>query len=137
MKIVFCDIDGVLNTYKGNPGPHFSKPCIDNLKELLKNKDIKVVVSSAWRMLGLEKIKQIFEQNGINSDIIVDITGHEKGDRGIQIDAWLKRNGNPSDFVILDDDSDMKPHMDKLVQTNSHIGLTSADIDKAKKILKI
>lgn len=39
-------------------------------------------------------------------------------------------------FVILDDDSDMEPHMDKLVKTDYRKGLQDEEVQKAIRILK-
>lgn len=39
-------------------------------------------------------------------------------------------------FVILDDNDDMEPFMDRLVQTSWFAGLTQEDVKKAIKILK-
>jgi len=38
-------------------------------------------------------------------------------------------------FVIIDDDSDMKPFMDKLVQTSFNKGLQQKYVDKAIQLL--
>ena len=57
--------------------------------------------------------------------------------RGTEIDMWLKKwNGEPIEsFVILDDDIDMKPYMDKLIHTSWKTGLCKKDVDLAIKIL--
>jgi hypothetical protein len=37
--------------------------------------------------------------------------------------------------VILDDDADMEPHMDRLIQTSWKIGLQDAHMNRAIKML--
>jgi hypothetical protein len=42
---------------------------------------------------------------------------------------------NVESFVILDDDSDLEPYMNRAVIVNGEVGLTEADVDKAIEIL--
>lgn len=142
MKVVFLDFDGVLNTFPHEgTGLGLEKvPCI-NLEYLLKKlPDIKIVVSSAWRLHGLEYCKEALKEQGIDPRRVIDITGDElldgKFHRGNQIDCWLKRNPEADRFVILDDSRDQNPHMDKLVRTNPMKGLTQDDVERAMAILK-
>ena len=135
MKILFLDFDGVMMIMRGISGKKFSEPCIESLKEILKDEGVSVVISSSWRMYGLDEMKTMFKDNGLDPDRVIDITGNERGPRGYQIKCWLERNGNPAKFVILDDNSDMEPFINKLVKISPLIGLTKNDAKMAKKIL--
>ncbi|MCX9024639.1 MAG: HAD domain-containing protein [Candidatus Methanoperedens sp.] len=137
MKVLFLDFDGVLNSYKDrNFGREFSKAPCENLNTLLERiKDLKIVISSAWRHLGLEECKEVLKENGINTDRVIDITGDERGERGHQIQCWLDRNPGVTGMAIVDDESDMADLKSKLVKTNGFIGLTSKHVDEIVETL--
>lgn len=151
MKILFLDIDGVLNSHasadwanrkfgKCNGGfntkdPKFCPISCSNLITLLEDyPDLKIVVSSTWR-LGekvenlasmLEKYAEIPTGRVISKTPVI----HDK-DRGDEIKMWLDLNSskyNIEKFVILDDDSDMSVVMEHLVQTDSRNGFTYTDM---------
>lgn len=138
MKVLFLDIDGVLNNFKDrNFGKSLSKASCENLNTLLKKvPDLKIVISSAWRHNGLEFMKEMLNENNIDGKRVIDITGNENGIRGYQIQCWLDRNPEVTNCVIIDDDSDMGELMNKLVKTNSFVGLTSKAVEQAEEVLK-
>lgn len=55
--------------------------------------------------------------------------------RGKEIEKWISDNYAPKSFVIIDDDTDMEPYMDRLVKTECEFGLTDKDADKALDML--
>lgn len=139
MKVLFLDIDGVLNPF-GNraTGDIFSSPCCESLNKIIREvSDLKIVISSAWRHWGVDYMRKVLENNKIENaaTIVVDITGEERGIRGYQIQCWLDRNPGVTNMVILDDNSDMGDLTHKLVKTNSFVGLTSSDSEKAIDVL--
>jgi Swiss Army Knife RNA repair-like protein len=141
MKVLMLDFDGCLNTF-----PHEGTglglervPCV-NLEYLLKKlPELKIVISSSWRIQGLEYCREALKEQGIDPRRVIDVTGDERLDgkshRGNQIERWLERNPEVTKFAILDDSRDMEPFMDNLVRTNPMRGLTEADVEKALKIL--
>jgi hypothetical protein len=134
MKIVFLDIDGVL--IPGNGSFAFSKVACKNLNSLLKQvPDLKIVISSSWRHAGMESVKKTLQNQKVDYAKVIDITGDERGERGIQIQAWIDKHSEVTHFVCLDDDSDFSNMMDRLVRTNPNVGLTEADVKKAIDIL--
>ena len=140
MKILFLDFDGVLNNHRNvDPDPEiFSPAACDNLRKLLDDEpDLRIVVSSAWRHGGKEYVRKVLSKNGIPRSKVVGITGNDPGVRGAQIKAWLDAHDelDIESFVIIDDESDMEPLKDRLVKTQSYVGLTSKDVEDAKKIL--
>ena len=138
-KIIFLDFDGVINnfhTHSNSTGTDFSATACTNLNKLLNHfPDLKIVVSSSWRMWGLPKMKEILEKNGNDPDRVIGITGDEPGERGDQIQAWRDRNPGVTNFVILDDDMDFGHLISHLVHTNAYAGLTAEDVKEAIKIL--
>jgi HAD domain in Swiss Army Knife RNA repair proteins len=140
MKVLFLDVDGVLNNFhQRNFGETFSPPSCDALNSILDRvSDLKIVISSSWRMWGTDYMRKLLDKNGIKDAMsrVVDITGQEQGIRGYQIQCWLDRNPSVTTFAILDDESDMGPLLSKLVKTNGYVGLTSTDADRVVDLLK-
>ena len=58
--------------------------------------------------------------------------------RGNEIKQWLDnwQGDKVENFIILDDDNDMTPYMNKLIQTSWYTGLSERDVEKAIKMLK-
>jgi hypothetical protein len=94
-----------------------------------------LVISSAWRQHGLGYCKRFLQGLGVDSERVIGLTGTENGDRGHQIQAYLNREPQIKQFVILDDWSDMGNLMNKLVKCSSFVGLTAKDVDLAVEIL--
>ncbi len=119
MKILFLDMDGVVNSAEDqSKGLFHTDFPVDPYKAFLVGKiqldtDCIVVLSSTWRH-DPKSVEQINKQ----LVPIYDITGHCcSGIRGVEIHNWLTKNvpGFSSDgyikgehkVAILDDDSDM------------------------------
>jgi hypothetical protein len=137
-KILFLDIDGVLNSEqsahywnergKENGGfskrnPEFCPLSVCNLKYVLKQiPDLQIVVSSTWRIGStLQELKDTLSKHaGVDPERVIDTTpfdGHFGRIRGKEIQAWLDLNPTEK-FAIVDDDSDMEHLMDHLIHTS-------------------
>lgn len=151
MKVVFLDIDGVLNSRqfikalyhqngKGGLVREFCPICSSNLVYILSEvPDAKIVVSSSWRIsTSLEELRDILnEQIGVEKDRVIDVTlnfSPRGRDRGYEIQDWLDLHPEVTKFVILDDSSDMAHLMPYLVRTKWDLGLM---IDKADEAIKM
>lgn len=137
MKVLFLDFDGVINPHSHRAdGAMFSKVACKNLNSLLKQvPDLKIVVSSSWRIHGIKAVRDILNSNGIDPKRVIDITGDESGIRGNQIKGWLSKHKKVTNFAILDDDSDMGELMPRLVKTNGFVGLTESEVNKVVELL--
>ena len=65
-KYIFLDFDGVINTQNDK----FDKNAVANLRRLLERTDAKVVVSSTWRLQGMEYILQLWQENHLPGEVI-------------------------------------------------------------------
>ena len=133
----FLDFDGVLLPF-GRPSisDKETQAAIKNMRDFLnKEKDLKIVISSAWRRNGMSYCTRFLDGLGLPGDRVIGMTGDENGDRGYQIECYLKRHPEVEKFVIIDDNSDMPTMLNKVVKTNSFTGFTEADAAKASEIL--
>lgn len=157
MKIIFLDIDGVMNDFEiikksvrgvktnsNNPPliyltSSIGDAFISRLNKLVKSTGADVVVSSTWRKwYTLERMQQAFKIMGFEGTI-VGVTPILETRRGFEIEDWIKSNENSfkvEKFVILDDDNDMEHLMDRLVLTSMFSGLTDEHVVRAIEMLK-
>lgn len=161
MKIIFLDIDGVLNSQifyteksqnqrhkERELGADIDERCVRYLNDLIEKTGAKVVVSSTWRNAGLQYCKEQLEAKGFRGEII-DITPVYTENycvRGNEIYAWIQENsemlcGSPvgadfKEYVILDDDSDMLYwQRNNYIQVDAYCGLTPNQCYRAQFIL--
>lgn len=108
MKIIFLDLDGVLNVYpQGHDefGAIFHAHFVDNLKRIIDETGAKIVISSTWRMSGLSEMQRMWKERNLPGEVI-DVTPIMNTERGEEIAEWLREN-QVDNFCILDDDDDM------------------------------
>ena len=149
MKVIFLDIDGVLNSYAYDRVRGFNGSFIDStrlplLREIIDKTDAVVVLSSSWRrhwsreFLDCDFIgRQMIEQFYLADIEIYDKTPFE-GSRADDIRAWLDANDDVESFVILDDlVFGWGEFDDYVVRTDARIGrgLEMIHVDQAVKIL--
>ncbi len=117
MKVLFLDIDGVLNSERTAHAlggfPHgfdasnlekFDHAAIGLIRRLCEECSVSIVLSSSWRILhSTEEVA-----NGLDLPIF-DATPGGGGHRGTQIKEWLDAHPEITTYAIVDDDSDMLP----------------------------
>ena len=146
MKIIFLDFDGVVNSVQRSIALKerlnaYSAEGIDPvalglLKWVCSVTDAKIVISSLWRVRGIEWIKGVFAAHGWFSPPIVDITPRLNTKRGEEIQAYILNKMLIEPYVIIDDDSDMLQHqLDNFVHTDSLVGFTIYDAMRCIEIL--
>lgn len=161
-KVIFLDIDGVLNSNFWNDshqreisdGTLIDEEKIKLLACLVKKTNSKIILHSGWRTwfdsklkplrIEAKKLIQLLEKEGLRIDgLTPDLTTEEirktkkfslvKAD---EILLWLKQNNDVTNWVVLDDldlhNIQVAQHQVKPDQT---IGLTAQDIERAVKIL--
>ncbi len=149
-KYIFLDFDGTLNTGRGefmNPdryGHHFDDIAVRNLRRIVEKTGAQIVVSSSWRHLGLEKIREVWTSWGLPGEI-VGCTPGVWGDgrifdtRGEEIQQWLDENVvDDYAYVVIDDMDDseaIEGQEDNWIEVDPHCGISYDDADYAIKVL--
>ena len=152
MRIIFLDIDGVINSGKYREERHdqglptdswaLDPKCATWLLHTCVETDAYCVISSTWRYnWTLPAITENLWGAGLPKHRVIDKTPVYKGyNRGDEINSWLNmaRMHGPEveSFVILDDDSDMGDLRPFLVKTDGHKGLTQEDALEAIRVLR-
>ena len=146
MKIIFLDVDGVLNSDE-----YFDKiknldiqgierdidvEKIKLLKKAIDATGAEVVLSSSWRYTrNAQYLKELLSKYGI----YVDSTPYIQNERGLEIRKWLSEHQDVEDFVILDDeifesyDEELMKKLVKISNKNGRSfgeGLLLSDVDK-------
>ena len=158
MKVIFLDIDGVLNSEeffvemtqncryeeyrKAGYSARMSRNlcsldsvAIAHLNHLITQTGAKIVVSSTWRADD-PWLQEVFAIVGIPA--YIDITPYTIArHRGTEIQQWLDKHPEVENYVILDDDNDMlDKQFDHFVQTDAYKrGLSLENVEQAIKIL--
>lgn len=159
MKLIFLDVDGILNNtqnikkyrlfFRGKRRLLVDVKPFYCFKKLLKeieknNMDVKIVISSSWRVGSIPADwKKLFLHYFNNAEIVKGRTPYLYKDRGIEILELLeiaKEKGDIiDDYIVLDDDiEDIINHIpnNKVIKINRRYGLTNADIEQILKKLK-
>lgn len=142
MKILFLDVDGVLNSTRSRSFLALSKGALRRLRSIVEQTGCKIVVSSTWRKHEFSRVRlrKTLRYKGLE---IYDITPDfsrgsigERGCRGDEIQEWLDRHPETTAYCILDDDSDMlDSQLRNFVQTDMDYGLTDTLAYRAVQIL--
>lgn len=163
-KVVFLDIDGVLNTkewqgrmtsdtLKDEFSYAFSPVAVANLTHIIDETGAEIVISSSWKFYGVAKLREMWKNRNLPGTIL-DITPNTVSDevllnanleeielgvcRGNEIKEWLSRHKQKvSNYVIIDDFYDLLPEQEEhAVITNTFMGITEKDAEKAIIILE-
>lgn len=131
MKVLFLDIDGVCNSleYAQRNGMnlwHKTDPELVKLvQQIIKATDCKVVLSSTWRLY--PEARAVVKRDVCR---FIDCTrdmqaGAKRGvvERGMEVQEWLDRHHEVSQYAIIDDDADFLPNQ-WLFKTTWEKGLT-------------
>lgn len=151
MKVIFTDVDGVLND-NATPSRTKNHMIFVDQEKLLRLKQIvdatgaKIVLSSTWRYEREDvryngdflELREAFRSMGLDfySYTPVDAIGIR---RGMEIRAWLGLHPEVSQYIILDDeffDFDERGLLPRLVKTSFRSGgLTDLHVELAIKLL--
>ena len=131
MKVIFLDIDGVLNS------DTYMKKQLDNssegieseidpatlilLKKAVDTTGAKIILSSSWRIMRkYNELEKFLMKFGIS---LSGKTPYVDGKRGLEIKQYLSENENIEQYLILDDEI-FESFDEELV---NHLILTKSD----------
>lgn len=154
-KFIFLDIDGVLNTanyqswrqFIGKTicdeyGHLFSPKAVRNLERLIRNTGAKIVLTSSWRLNGLDLMRKIWKERKMPGDIYditpyVDARKYPYDTRGIEVKTWIEEKGHKGcSYVIIDDVYDfLHEQRSRVVLTNCKRGLSFFAMLRASYLL--
>jgi hypothetical protein len=123
MKVIFLDIDGVLNCPK-TPNPRkfpyvIDKRLLARLKKLLDRTGAKVVLSSSWR---LDPIG-VFAAKHWGVPFIGVCPDKPKSPRCKEILDWLSEHPRANRYAVIDDEDDELDEL-PLFQPSGSTGIT-------------
>jgi len=123
MKVIFLDIDGVLNCDK-TPNPRnlpyiVDKKLLARLRKMLQRTKAKIVLTSSWRVdpVGLFAARH---WKVPFMDVCPDMPERPRCE---EICAWLKGHPSVTRYVVIDDDEDALDNL-PLFQPSGRTGLT-------------
>lgn len=150
MKILFLDVDGVLNRLdrygmrlETVPAPWMTGSTIVDLNvvALLNHvvpqvPDLKIVVSSTWRSLARDRVQFCAMTHVLERWIHEDWRTPSTISRGLEIKEWLQNHPEVESYAILDDtDDELSTHHERrFIRIPHQTGMTLSDFDRWLKI---
>lgn len=164
-KIIFLDIDGVLNTERHYEycckngiasderfGYPFDPEAVANLKKIIDETGAEIVISSSWKFWSLSTMIDLWKGRNLPGKVIgitpqaisdemllnADLTEMEMLPlKGTEINGWLSEHRRSvAQYAILDDVNDMRPEQQShFVQINPVVGITEQDAEEIIAIL--
>lgn len=127
MKVIFLDVDGVLNNFtliRQNGYDYIDPVMVSRVAKVVGQTGAKIVLSSTWRLMHSDK-KLVDMALGVQGMFVHDSTPHLGSLRSQEISDWLGKNLEVERYAILDDDDDAGFGLeDSFFQTDPEIGIT-------------
>ena len=164
-KILFLDIDGVLNTERQHEYCHsrgitnsdeygylFDPIAVRNLAKIVNETGADIVISSSWKYNGLSELLDMWSDRGLPGRVI-DITPDTMSNeillhadlekmeflscRGYEIKEWLVAHGKKvSHYAIVDDEQEMLPEQQShYVMIDPRVGISEENANQVIDIL--
>lgn len=145
MKVIFLDVDGVLNndstrarTPNGFVGIMDSK--VKLIKKIADETDSIIVLSTDWRCMDYDDPDYIYLEKKLDKQGLCAFDKTPELDtfrRGREIFTWLQKHENVESYVVLDDIefSDFNYYKLNRIITDHRRGITEADAEDAIDIL--
>jgi hypothetical protein len=155
-RILFLDIDGVLNSVKfmkarheageRNVGHALDPTAVAQLQRVVDETGCEIVLSSTWRLIhSLSDMRGMLIAAGMRHPVpLIDKTpclDRRHGSievnpgRGKEVQAWIDMRMFTGPFCCIDDDTDFMPHQN-LVRTDHMEGMTAEHADRCIEILR-
>lgn len=150
MKVLFLDIDGVLNGHDWDAEAgscYLDRECVKRLSRIVRETDAVIVISSSWRymVLGgtmtLDGFCYMLRTHGLTALAKVigttkaDEEFEDRDDRAQQITAWMRGCKERIESFVVLDDMRLNGFGARQIQTCSRGGITDSDADRAIQTL--
>lgn len=148
-RIVFLDIDGVLNSSQWwrdkDSVPwvdcQIDPRAVDLLNRIAPPETTRIVVSSAWRLMGRQSVTDVLRRVGVKARVVgvtPDLVRLGDCRRGTEIATWLAEHGERiSAYVVIDDDHDAGiGHERVFIKTDFAWGLTEEHVTMAREMFE-
>ena len=146
MKVIFLDIDGVLNSEKyykevdrsNKNWSRFDPQVVKLLIKLIDEFALKIVMSSTWRFGAKQQLKKELIKSGLFKYLHKDWATPQMypPNRGTEIKCWLEEHPDTKDFLIIDDDENiLYEHRSRFVKTDLLSEMQEDHYVQARKIL--
>lgn len=149
--VIFLDIDGVLITHRSMRRHSLKETttdvdpnCVAELNRLTAFMQADIVLSSSWRVKGIEEMRKLLGQWGVAGKLI-DCTPildnkHPSGvwlsaSRTDEIKAWLANNSYHGLYIAIDDEKLWLANR-YTIKTAYEYGLTKVLVDRAIELLE-
>ena len=152
MKILFLDCDGVINhnawyrsqAYYDNDflDPDIDPKVIERLNKLTNSKNVKIVISSSWKIASgcIERLRRVGLDNviDITPDLIFSVP-FEDYCRGMEIGIWLESVKSKclpevEKYLIIDDMNDFFDEQQRyFLLIDYQVGFTDDDLEYCLK----
>lgn len=157
MKIIFLDIDGVLNvnpTERDQWGAIFKIHLVNHLRRIIEATGAKIVISSTWKDSGLKELQRMWKERDLPGEVIAvtpysntryvkfardfdeqNIEEILESPRGAEIDWTLQFYPSDTKYVIIDDCVAGMLYGQRNNIIHTPVGLTEELANKAIEIL--
>ena len=146
MKIIFLDIDGVLNSenyYRTvdrskKDWVRFDPKVVEFIKKLSNEFSARIVISSTWRFGAIKQLDSELKKSGMIKYLHKDWKTPQlyPPHKGKEIKSWLDIHSGILEYVILDDDdSILEEQESRFVKTELMNGMLVEHYNLAKEIL--
>ena len=155
MRVIFLDIDGVLNSSRTAVAfgkdwlRKFDPVSVQMLHRVVSNADAKIVISSTWRLF--DGWREVIIGSLIEAGWPTDNTGsiiysrtttdtdewilNTEKSRGEEIAEWLDEHPEFIDYIIIDDDNDMlDSQLSRFIHCDRDIGFGYKQWQQIKEI---
>lgn len=142
-KYILLDIDGVLTSdaytrqckaERIQPNTFgldwFDPHCINMLQSIIVKTGARIVLSSSWRDLGIDRMKKVWSDNSLPG-VLAGTTPEWILTKKEAILEWI--DGHPDDKYVIVDDADLR--LQNQVRPNPITGLTAADAETVVRML--
>jgi hypothetical protein len=142
VKLLFLDLNGVLDSEKSTKLNELDPVCIENLNYITDTTNAEIVLTSDWRTTN--GVDEMLHKFGVTGKIIGKTPLNNYSCRGYEIVLYLmdyaeNNNMDVDDikYIIVDDRDDFMFvfQLDNMVKTDYKIGLRKEDADKIIAIL--